>query len=215
MTPELKIWLETAYKNLVPEARRLVKEQILDHYSNAVEQYTTEGKLLFEAEAKALIDLGDASKAALKFEQSYLTNEELVQFRKPRNIAKNGLLIWSMAILAIVFIGFNLFMYTLEPSIDFSRGIYILLMCVYFFIQAIAARSFSLQHFILVSGVMGIFNIITMASYVYSMLQELPATKPLTHSYLIVVVFSVLCIVWQTPKAISSWRKLAVLKGTL
>jgi hypothetical protein len=48
MNPDLKTWLETARKNLVPEAQKLVSEQILEYFLNAVDRYQLEGKTCLE-----------------------------------------------------------------------------------------------------------------------------------------------------------------------
>jgi hypothetical protein len=93
----LAAWLETATQNLAPAAKARVREQILEHYAAALEQHQPKPN----AHALALADLGNAEDAAKKFEQAYLTAQELEVLAGDKRQMSNGSLLVQLFILVV------------------------------------------------------------------------------------------------------------------
>jgi hypothetical protein len=215
MNPNLKTWLVNARKNLVLEAKKLVSEQILEHYSSAVERYQLEGNSVLEAEAKALADLGDASLAAKKFEQSYLTYAEMAEFTKPRDRARQmgywlPCLILSTGGLAVYFLN-NIGRLNTQPM-----TIYGLVMGFYMTFNVFLARNGSLKHYVLIGWIIGGFFVPLMSYLMFRILETSAPEFAQFANYWI--LFNGILLIWtiaQFPKYISSWEKLSMLKGVL
>ncbi len=214
MNPDLKTWLETVKTNLVPEAQKLVTEQILEHYTSAVEQYLLEEKSVEEARAKAFADLGSVQVATKKYESAFLTTKELIAFTDPRDKAiRMGYSLAGLMLLA----GFvNLYRTTNAVS---ASGImnsgYILSFGFYFALNTIFARHCSLKHYILSVWIFSVLLVPIMTYFVLQMWKSLPEVEQYS-TYLILGLL--ILLIWtliQFPKYISNWRKLSMLRETL
>ncbi len=213
MNPNLKTWLKTARANLVPEAQRLVSEQILEHFLNAVERYQLEGKSILEAEAKALADLGDSCLAAKKFEQSYLTYAELEECAKPRDKAvTNG---YSLSLIALITGSLSIYFSLQANSFSWFIGIFTIGVGLYTGLSAYVARHYSLKIYVLYGWIAGASVVPLYAYFVFEQYQKLPIRLPFTNYVPLGLVLLTIWTIWQLPRCISSWRKLSMLRGAL
>ena len=212
MNSNLNIWLDTAHKNLVPEAQRLISEQILEHFANAVERYQLEGKTVLEAEAKALADLGDASQAAKKFEQSYLTFAEMEEFAKPRDRARQ--MGYSLSFIVLLAGGLSSYFALQANSFNWIISIFTLGIGFYSGLTVYVARHYSLKIYILYGWIAGASVVPLYAYFVFDQYQKLPIRLPFTNYVPLGLVFLTIWTIWQLPRCISSWRKLSMLKET-
>jgi hypothetical protein len=111
----LEQWINSATKNLAPEAISSIAKEITDHYQTSLEKYEARGISSIEAESLAVRDLGDPEKSANKFVQVYLTKEE---GEKLQNMMRNPN--WFGAIIGIILYGFfaviSLFLISVTPD---------------------------------------------------------------------------------------------------
>jgi hypothetical protein len=201
MNSDLTTWLETAHAKLAPRAKEIVHEQILEHFTAASERYLLEGKPLLEAQALAIIDLGDASVAAKKWELVHLTDKELEVYQILFTKTKKTPLILPLISLSLGLIQF----YVLSNSIA-TAGIFISL-SLWHLTRITIARISTLRRFILLDLIFGMVILILNLFFVYQMYQ-LPFLRQ--YSVYIGVLFSLLLLglLLFLPKQISRLRKL-------
>ena len=74
--PELQSWLETATKNLAPEGKARVEEDVVSSHELRVLELVQSGEELVTSEKLALETLGDPVRAGKQFEETHLTQYE-------------------------------------------------------------------------------------------------------------------------------------------
>jgi hypothetical protein len=158
----LEPWLEIARANLAPRARELVREQIMEHFQNAIHRYQIEGKSEAEAKEFAIKDLGDAKTAAQGFEKAYLTQKELNEFvNQKTNAEKTSSFLIVLGMLPTL--GFFL-KYWLQEGSATSKfaphpaSFYIAVVMIFMFgVRSLIARNTPLRKFLVWDSVITIF----------------------------------------------------------
>jgi hypothetical protein len=80
--PSLYEWVEVATKKLSLPAKARIKLEINAHFDDSVQKYQKQGLTDSEAQACALVDLGDARVEARRFRKYHLTESEADLFEK-------------------------------------------------------------------------------------------------------------------------------------
>jgi hypothetical protein len=76
MSHNLWTWLEIATNGLAPQEIQRIQVDVKEHFSDALLAYREKGLTAPEAEARALVDLGDANTANQKYRTVYFTEED-------------------------------------------------------------------------------------------------------------------------------------------
>lgn len=78
MNTDLKRWLDTATKGLPDDIIESVREELLAHYEDALEDYTRHGITDEQAQSIALADLGDARETGQALRQTHLAARKYI-----------------------------------------------------------------------------------------------------------------------------------------
>jgi hypothetical protein len=82
----LEEWSEIATKVLVPSAKSRIRLEVEAHYAEAVAAYVAEGLSESDANAAALVELGDARVAARRLRKTHLTLSDLQYIERAQKL---------------------------------------------------------------------------------------------------------------------------------
>jgi hypothetical protein len=101
-------WLEIATKGIAAAGKERIEREIEAHYADAVEAHRERGESEEVAHTKSLEELGEPGKAAEKFQQEYLTEEDEKNMVRILQAAREP---WKSVSIAVCFTVLPLFVY--------------------------------------------------------------------------------------------------------
>jgi hypothetical protein len=101
--PALETWLTMASRDLCKESRQRIREEVTDHYEQAVEKDLGEGKPAKEAAERALANLGSPKKANREYKRNHLTAWQKMNIDQFVGLRRS----WYLLSLILVIVGYQ------------------------------------------------------------------------------------------------------------